>query len=93
MKTKIALIATLLTLGGAVLYTNNIASAQGNPPSAAGTIDEQHVLIRRAMHALNLAKTNLQMAKHDFGGHRVAAIKACDQALAECKEAMAYGKK
>jgi uncharacterized membrane protein len=93
MKTKIALTVTLLALAGAFLYTNNTVFAQTTPPPASGQEDEQHVLIRRAMHALGQAKTDLQMAKHDFGGHRVAAIKACDQALNECKQAMAFDKK
>jgi hypothetical protein len=93
MKTKIALIVTALALAGGMLYTNNVVFAQGTPPPASGQEDEQHVLIRKAAHTLNQAKAYLQSAKHDFGGHRAAAIKACDQALAECKLAMEYDKK
>ena len=93
MKTKIALTVILLTLASATLTTNNIVFAQGTPPPASGQEDEQHVLIRKAAHTLNQAKAYLQAAKPEFGGHREAAIKACDQALAECKLAMEYDKK
>ena len=91
MKTKIALIVALVALAGTALYFNTNVSAQ--PAPAAGQADDQHLLIRRAMHALGLAQADLKMAKHDFGGHPAAALKACDQALAECKLAMSYDKK
>jgi hypothetical protein len=41
---------------------------------------ERHPNIRAAMEALRSAKEDLQRAAHDFGGHRVDAIHAIDEA-------------
>ena len=91
MKRKIALLTTLLTLTGAAIYTNTTAFAQSTPPPAAGEEHhEAHPEIRRAIHALEAAKEDLQKAKHDFGGHREAALKACDEAIAQLKLALQY---
>ena len=44
------------------------------------------------MH-LREAKANLEHANHDFAGHRVAALKHVDEALEECRLALASDKK
>lgn len=95
MKRKITLLATLLTLTGAAICANSTALAQDTPPPAAkpAAAHEHHPEIRRAIHALGLAKADLQKADHDFGGHRVAALKACDEAIAQLKLALQYDKK
>jgi hypothetical protein len=94
MKRKITLIATLLTLTGAAIYTNTTAFAQSTPPPAAGEQHhERHPAIRNAIHALEKAKEDLQKADHDFGGHRESALKECDAAIAELKLALQYDKK
>lgn len=54
---------------------------------------EQHPHIRGAIRELNEAKRELQTAAHDFGGHRVDAIKACDEAIRQLQEALQYDKK
>ena len=53
---------------------------------------ERHPEIRHAMRALENAKKFLQKADRDFGGHRTNAVKDVDQALSECKQALAYDK-
>ena len=53
---------------------------------------ERHPEIRRAMVALENAKKHLQAANHDFGGHRIAALEACDNATAQLKLALQYDK-
>jgi hypothetical protein len=42
---------------------------------------EPHPKIKQAIHALEAAKDDMQHAAHDFGGHRVDALHACDEAL------------
>jgi hypothetical protein len=41
---------------------------------------ERHPEIRAAMEALRNAKQHLEHASHDFGGHRVDAIRAIEEA-------------
>jgi hypothetical protein len=100
MKRKITLIATLLTLTGAAIYTNTTALAQSTtPPPATQTPatppppHERHPAIRNAIHALEKAKVDLEKADHDFGGHRESALKECDAAIAELKLALQYDNK
>ncbi len=49
-----------------------------------------HPEIRQAIHALENARLHLQEAKHDFGGHRKAALDAVDEAIAQLKIALKY---
>ncbi len=69
---------------------------QSNPP-AAGVNHflppaERHPHIRAAITELEQAKHELQTAAHDFGGHRVQAIRAIDEALKQLREALKYAK-
>ncbi len=41
---------------------------------------EQHPQIRAAMEALRNAREHLEHAAHDFGGHKVDAIRAINEA-------------
>ncbi len=54
---------------------------------------EPHPEIRKAIAALERAKYDMQHAAHDFGGHRVAAIAACDNAIAQLRLALQYDKR
>jgi hypothetical protein len=54
---------------------------------------ERHPEIRKAIAQLKRAKADLQAASHDFGGHREAALKACDDAIAQLQQALQYDKK
>jgi len=53
---------------------------------------ERHPHIRAAINELEQAKRELQTAAHDFGGHRVQAIRAIDEAIKQLREALAYAK-
>jgi hypothetical protein len=53
---------------------------------------ERHPEIRRAIRALEHARDYMQHAAHDFGGHRVAALHACDDAIAQLRVAMRFDK-
>lgn len=50
---------------------------------------EKHPEIRQAMHNLEQARTNLQRADRDFDGHRAKAVSLTNQALEECRRALA----
>lgn len=54
---------------------------------------ERHPAIRAAIQALERAKADMQHASHDFGGHRESALKACDDAIAQLRQALNYDKK
>ena len=69
------------TLGGLTLAAD-YAEAQ-----------ERHPKIRAAIKALQEAKEEMQHAAHDYGGHRVDALKACDNALAQLRLAVEYQEK
>jgi hypothetical protein len=51
---------------------------------------ERHPEIRTAIRALENAKRHLQEAKHDFGGHRVEAIRAADEAIHQLQACLEY---
>lgn len=49
-----------------------------------------HPRIARAIEALRDARAYMQEAPHDFGGHKAAAIRACDDAIRQLNFALAY---
>jgi len=57
------------------------------PTSPAG---ERHPQIREALRALDGAKDHLEHAAHDFGGHRVDAIRAIDEAHRQLEICLQY---
>jgi len=59
---------------------------------AAMSYAEPHPEINAAIRSLERAKLHLQKAAHDFGGHRVEAIRAIDGALEQLKLALQYDK-
>ena len=54
---------------------------------------DRHPKIRQAIRALQAAKDDMQHADHDFGGHRVDALKACDDAIRQLRIALQYADK
>ena len=51
---------------------------------------ERHGVIKRGAHLLYRAIKVLSHGKHDFGGHRIAAIKDARMALMECHAALKF---
>jgi hypothetical protein len=49
-----------------------------------------HPRIAKAIEALRDAKAYMQAAPHDFGGHRVEAIRASEEAIHQLNFALAY---
>ncbi|HZE07983.1 MAG TPA: hypothetical protein VE110_04425 [Gemmatimonadaceae bacterium] len=70
-----------------------VAPLQTAVPVRAQERREAHPEIRRAITALESAKKDLQRANHDFGGHRVDALAACDKAIYQLKLALQYDKR
>jgi hypothetical protein len=54
---------------------------------------EHHPHIRSAIRELQEARKELQTAAHDFGGHRVDALRSCDEAIHQLQLALQYDKK
>lgn len=52
--------------------------------------DGKHPILRKAGRDLMEARQYLEKAPHDFGGRKVAAIKAIDEALSQLKQAAEY---
>ena len=67
------------------------ASALPATPAAA-TPAEPHPQIREALAALRRAKEHMEHAAHDFGGHRVEALKATDEAIRQLEVCLKYDK-
>jgi len=92
-KTLLAIMVTLSLAGAMIFSANMLARAGASPGTLAGQDDrkegrERHPEIRQAIRHLQMAKDALQNAKHDFGGHRVEALKHTDQAIEECHKAL-----
>ena len=68
---------------------------QATPPQTATgrARREPHPEIRKAIEALERAKTDMKRASHDFGGHRVAALAACDRAIEQLRLALQYDRR
>ncbi len=52
----------------------------------------RHPEIHKAMRKLKEAKEDLEKAAHDYGGHKVKAIEAINQALAELHAGLEFDK-
>jgi hypothetical protein len=86
------LLLTLPTAAPAAPPSHNAIPAAAAAPHAKvpAATPAPHPEIRAAMDALRGAQDNLQHANHDFGGHRVAAMKHIDAAMHELEICMKY---
>jgi len=93
-------ILSSLALVAVICALRFVASAPGAPPAhndqptttAAALAPEPHPQIREAIAALQRAKEHLDHAAHDFGGHRVEALKARDEAIHQLEVCLKYDK-
>ena len=92
MKTKV-----LICLTAAAFFAFLVRPAPGparpapvpaTPAAAAAA--ESHPEIQAALHALENARNHLQKGAHDFGGHRVQALRLTEQAIEQCHAALSY---
>lgn len=58
--------------------------------SPVSIAEPRHPEIREALESLHHAKEHLEHAAHDFGGHRVDAIHAIDEAIHQLEICMRY---
>ena len=77
MRRNFLSLVTLLIVSGAMFAPT--------PSMARG---EAHLLIKRALSALQTARTDLQNAAHDYCGHRVEALEATNAAINELQQAL-----
>lgn len=75
-------------LGGVVsagIMTAVLATGASGPATvqAAAAHHERHPFLFRAIRGLKFARKQLMKGAHDFHGHRVAALKLTDEAIAQ----------
>jgi hypothetical protein len=68
------------------------ASAVPETAVPATAVPEEHPEIHDALHALRRAKEHMEHAAHDFGGHRVEALRATDEAIRQLEICLKYDK-
>jgi hypothetical protein len=88
MRKTLAVIFSGAALAGTLAFTLPSVFAESNivPTPMA----ENRPAMHRAIDALEAAKTEMEHAGHDFGGHKAAAIAECDKAIVQLKEALKY---
>lgn len=84
MKTRVMMVLAVLGLALTLSMTRTAPAAASAP--------EPHPHIRAALHELREARAELKTAAHDFGGHRVEALEATDQAIRQLEECLKYDK-
>src|ERR1700740_304101 len=69
-----------------------IPTTTSQPGETAADPAERHPQIREALGALRRAKEHMEHAAHDFGGHRVEALKATDEAIRQLEICLKFDK-
>jgi hypothetical protein len=87
-----ACVLTLMVLALSFATAVPTVVAAPQPAAHATPAPEPHPEIRAALNSIDHAKTHLQEAAHDFGGHRVDAIKALDEAHHQLEICLQYDK-
>jgi hypothetical protein len=101
MKVKILGVVILAALIMAVAFSAsapaapNTASANAVPapapaPEPAKAAPADHPEIHDALNSLRHAREHLEHAAHDFGGHRVEALRATDEAIRQLEICLKY---
>jgi len=99
MKKRILTICAVVALVVAVAYVVALPAAANNAspvpaaapqPNAAAPVPADHPEIRDALGSLRHAREHLEHAAHDFGGHRVEALRATDEAIRQLEICLKY---
>jgi len=91
--TVCAALAFAAALSMPIAISAEPALATGETASGASALPqprERHPEIRQAIRLLTQAQDHLSHAAHDFGGHRVKAMRHISEALEELHAAQAY---
>jgi hypothetical protein len=83
------ILAASLVVGGLGLTS---LAASGPVPTSQSTTGEHHPHIHAALRELREARRELKEGAHDFGGHRVEAVKAVDHAITQLERALKFDK-
>ncbi|MFY9689361.1 MAG: hypothetical protein WAJ86_05465 [Candidatus Acidiferrales bacterium] len=88
----LALVAVLALAFALVLPAAAPATPKPHPAAAPSPAPapEPHPEIRDAIASLQNARDHLNHAAHDFGGHRVDAIRSIDEAIAQLRICLKY---
>jgi|SRR5215469_8253282 len=88
-----ALMAAMTLPAAAASGAPNRASTPAPKPAPAAPVPpERHPKIREALASLRASREDLEHAAHDFGGHRVDAIHAIDEAIKQPEICLKYDK-
>jgi len=94
MKKRYSSILAVAAMAFALAIPGSISAAppapKAKPAPAASPAPEPHPEIRDAIDSLRRAKEHLNHAAHDYQGHRVDAIRAIDNAIAQLQICMRY---
>ncbi len=87
-------------LDAAIKQIDVALKGAGDNIKGAGKVDHGiykkysfHPNIQHAIHELKEARTELKDAKHDFGGHRAAALRDTDAAIAQLELCLKFARK
>ena len=103
MKVKVLNLVTVLAFALALCLSVTTPAAPKARPAAAAVpapapqpnadpAAEPHPEIRMAIGSLRRAKARMEMAAHDFGGHRAEALKATDEAIRQLELCLKFDK-
>jgi hypothetical protein len=104
MRLKILTLSAVVALAMALCMTVTTPAAPKTPaaatvpaatplPNAApAAAPEPHPEIRESIASLRRAKEHMEHAAHDFGGHRVDAIRATDEAIRQLEICLKFDK-
>lgn len=92
MKKQMVCLFALMAMVFALSFPVAAPAAPVPQPAAKAAPAEPHPEIRDAIAALRNARNHLQHASHDFGGHRVDAIRAIDGAIGQLQTCTRYDK-
>jgi hypothetical protein len=96
MKTKLLSLFAIAAIGFALTFSVNTPAAPTPKPApaaaAAAPVPEPHPEIRDALESLRKARFRLDHAAHDFGGHRVEALRATDEAIKQLQLCLQFDK-
>jgi hypothetical protein len=85
-----AVVALILVLTFPVTVPAARRAKNPLPSTAAALAPEPHPEIREAIAALRRARGRMDRAAHDFGGHRVEALRATDEAIRQLQICLKY---
>lgn len=88
---RMTIIAAAAAFAGTLAFAQP-TFAQGPNPGGPMMGGERHPEIHHAIVAIKHAEDYLRAASHDFGGHRVDALNACEEAMKQLRICMKYDK-